>query len=145
MIELKCKACDTGLFAVENIAQVGKLPLRITCHICGTEYIVKLDKNGSPAVFYRKGREPWRKMEIRGLKEIEPAPGLEELVPETVAPAPGSEVTPELEDVSAPGPEEPTEEPPEEVAAEKPEGVESGNEDTLPEVGADQESAEEVE
>ena len=104
MIELKCKACDTGLFAVENIAGLGKLPLRITCHICGIQYVVKLNENGSPAVFNRKGRGRWRKMEVRGLKEIEPAPAL--IRPAVGEWEPRPEVTPE-----APT-EEPTEEPP---------------------------------
>lgn len=68
MIELKCKGCDTGLFRVEDIAKLGKLPLRLTCHICGLQYIVKIDKeSGSPAVFYRKGRGRWRKVELAGL------------------------------------------------------------------------------
>ena len=167
MIELKCKECDTGIFRVEDIAGgLGKLPLRLTCHICGIEYIVKLDENGNPAVFNRKGRAKWGKMEIAGLKELEPAPGPEELAPEPVEPA---VVATEPEDMPAPGPEElteeeatpapsaeaPTEEHPEQAAAEKPEGEKSidevAAEDTLPEVGkgeageaeAEQESAEE--
>lgn len=103
MIELKCKGCDTGLFRVEDIARgLGKLPLRLTCHICGIQYIVKPDENGSPAVFYRKSRARWREMEIAGLKG-KPAP-------EPTMPAPGSE--------------ESTEEQPEQVTAEEPEGAE---------------------
>ena len=114
MIELKCRRCDTGIFRVEDIARgLGKFPLRLTCHICGIQYIVKLDENGSPAVFYRKGGQRWRKMEIKGLKEIEPAPGPEEPAgekpveaeatePPTVPAAPGTgDLTPEAEDLSA--------------------------------------------
>lgn len=84
IIELKCKRCDTGIFKVEDIARgLGKLPLRLTCHICGMQYIVKPDETGRPAVFYRKYRERYRKMEVPGLGPApEPAPAEEPPAPE---------------------------------------------------------------
>jgi len=116
IIELKCTACDTGLFKVETIAGLGKLPLKITCHICGRQYIVKLDENGSPAVFYRN----WRKLEIAGLEPIESAPG-PEVTPEGPAEEPSEQpAVGEWEAEPGEPAEAPTEEPPEQVAAEEP-------------------------
>lgn len=123
MIELKCKRCDTGLFKVEDIARgLGKLPLRLTCHICGIQYIVKLDENGSPAVFYRKSGQRWRKMEIAGLKEIEPAPGPEVTGGEK-EPAPGTEEPAGDEIEPAPSPEESTTSPEKPTPEPAPEGT----------------------
>jgi len=68
MIKLECKKCATGIFNVEKINALGNLPKRWTCHICGMLYILKLDENDTPAVFYKKTKKhSWKKLEIRGL------------------------------------------------------------------------------
>lgn len=69
MIKLDCRSCATGIFNVGKLNELGNLPKRWTCHICGMQYVLKLDEDGSPAVFFRKGRGRWRKMKVEGLKE----------------------------------------------------------------------------
>lgn len=93
MIKLDCRRCSTGIFMFDDINGFGNLPKRWACHICGMQYIVKLDENGRPAVFYRQGKGRWRKMDIAGLKPaVLPAePEVIEPAPKPIEPAPSPE------------------------------------------------------
>ena len=95
MVRFDCKFCSENVFDVVDIKHLDTLPRTWVCSGCGREFTGELDEKGT-LIVYQKGYKP---------KPRQPQ--------KTAAPVPGSEIFPE--------PEEPTEEPPEEVAAEEPE------------------------
>ena len=154
MVRYDCHFCGENVFDVVDVEHLDTLPRTWVCSGCGREYTGELDEDGN-LIVYQIGYKRARALvalapipEVIPEPEAVPAPGIEELAEEEAG-SPAEEPPEEPLLQPAAGEWEPEQGSAEEGVAEKPQGEASVNEgageDTLPEAGAEPESAEEVE